>query len=88
MSWLRSFWKWIVAVGVLILALLLGRDRKWQEVTVQNEDDDVQNDLHQADIANQQAKAHDDKAHEIKAEAEKEAGHEKTSTILDRWRRS
>ncbi len=89
MSWLKSVWKWIVASGALILGFVLMRsnEQKWQEKAVNNEEDDIQNDLSLAERANEQAKVHDDKAHEIKAEAEKPKGKESTSTLLDRWRK-
>ena len=62
---------------------------KWAEKAVENEDKDIQNDLHQAEVANGRASEHDQKAHEIKADAQKEAENvRKTNDILNRWRRS
>lgn len=88
-EWIKRFGLWILAGLLFVVAILAKADpRKWQEKAVSLEEDDVQNDLHQAEIANQKAAVHDQKAHEIKAEAEKEKPSASTSSILGRWRRS
>lgn len=85
---MSKIWAWIAAAGVFIVGMftISQRKEKWQETAVSNEEDDVQNDLHQAERANEQAAKHDAKAHEIKAKAGEERQNEKTRSILDRWR--
>lgn len=87
---MSKLWGWIVGGIVFLLGMfnVSQRKEKWQQKAVENEEDDVQSDLLRAEVANQQAKKHDQKAHEIKAKAEEERQNEKTSSILDRWRRS
>lgn len=81
-------WAWIIAGLLALFAVLSKADpRKWQEKAVKNEEDDVQNDLHQAEVANGKAKEHDEAAHRIKEEAEKDAPKQSTHSILDRWRK-
>ena len=83
MKWLKLLW---APIAGLLLLLFGMRNDKWAKRAVQNEEDDIQNDLHQAEVANQHAQAHDDKAHEIKAEAEKPKGKRSTESIVDGWR--
>jgi len=86
MKWL----KWIGAILLFIVSLGLIKPagaRKWQEKAVSNEEKDIAKDLDTAAKANEKAKQHDDKAHAIKAEAEKDKENETTSSILDRWRK-
>ena len=91
MNLLKQIGTWIV--GILLLVLTLGMvkpsDKKWQEKAADNEEKDIQNDLHSAEVASGKAKEHDSKAKDIKAEAEKEVKDAKsTRSILDRIRRS
>jgi hypothetical protein len=79
--------KWLLGLLAVFAGLFTFRQDKWAKKAVENEEDDVQNDLHQAEIANELAAKHDKKAHEIKAEAEKDAPKESNSTLLNRWRR-
>ena len=87
MSWLYKSWKWLAGIVFLVAAAVLGRGKKWQDIAVDNEEDDIQNDLHQAEKANKQAAKHDKKAHAIKKKAKKKKSKKSTQDILNGWRK-
>ena len=89
MKWLKNIgsFLWIMLAGIGAV-LLLRKPDKWQKKAVDIEEGEIIDDLHLAEIANKAAKGHDDAAHKIKAEAEKEGERESTADIVDQFRNS